>query len=237
MQHSPPTDNSQYFPDAGPQWKRTIKKLPGVFWLRRLLWRPQWGRIVMNRHCRSLVEKLDPAKLSVLEVSGIEWGVLYNFREYRAVQYPEYDVCESALDEQFDLIIAEQVFEHLLWPYRAGRNVYAMLRPGGYFLISTPFLVKVHRVPFDCSRWTELGLKHLLAECGFPLDSVQTFSWGNRGCVKSNFRHWTKYRPWHSLRNHPDFPIVVWALAQKPALATQGGPTDPTGVDAPGHPA
>ena len=72
----------------------------------------------------------------------------------------------TPLDDTFDLIIAEQVFEHLLWPYRAARNVHRMLRPGGSFLITTPFLVKIHPVPNDCSRWTETGMKHLLAEAG-----------------------------------------------------------------------
>lgn len=192
-----------------------IKRLPGVARLRRRLWTPQWGRVVMNRHCRQLVEGLDPQTLEVLEVSGQEWGRLYPFKQYTSVQYPHYDVCSGALDRSFDLVIAEQVFEHLLWPYRAGRNVHAMLRPGGHFLISTPFLIKIHPSPIDCSRWTETGLRHLLAECGFPLEQIQTFSWGNRACVRANFRKWARHHWWRSLRNEPDFPFVVWALARK----------------------
>ena len=119
----------------------------------------------------------------------------------------------------FDLIIAEQVWEHLLWPYRAGRHVLEMLRPGGYFLVTTPFLIRVHDWPVDCSRWTELGMKHFLAEVGFPIETIRTGSWGNRQVVKFNLRHRpesVRYLPWwHSLKNNPLTPYHVWTLARK----------------------
>jgi len=175
----------------------------------------QWGRVVMNQHCQQRVREMGPEKLGALEVSAEEWRYLMPFQKYTTVQYPEYDVCETVLDERFDLIIAEQVFEHLLWPYRAGKNIHRMLRPGGYFLISTPFLIKIHSHPVDCSRWTEIGLKHLLAECGFSIDHIETFSWGNRACIKANFRKWVRHRKWRSLRNERDFPYVIWAFAKK----------------------
>ena len=53
---------------------------------------------------------------------------------YRSVDFPDYDLCAGALDEKFDIIIVEQVFEHLLWPYRAARNVFQMLNPNGALL-------------------------------------------------------------------------------------------------------
>ena len=161
-------------------------------------------------------QSLHPSSLDVLEISGDNWKNA-GFKSYRSVAYPEYDICAEALPQTFDLIIAEQVFEHLLWPYRAGRNVHQMLRPGGHFLISTPFLIRIHNFPVDCSRWTELGLKHFLAECGFPLENTRTDSWGNRSCVIQNLDHFlTTYRPSkHSLENEPDYPYHVWALTRK----------------------
>ena len=90
-----------------------------------------------------------------------------------------------------------------------------MLKPAGHFLITTPFLLKLHATPEDCSRWTETGLRHFMAECGFPLDKIQSGSWGNRECVIANFDEWVRYDPQrHSLRNDPELPIVVWALAR-----------------------
>jgi SAM-dependent methyltransferase len=177
--------------------------------------REQWSRVVMRRESRRLIETLGPSGLSALEISGTFWSNL-PFKQYESACYPEFDVCADALPRSFDLIIAEQVFEHLLWPYRAATHVFQMLAPGGYFLVSTPFLLRIHNEPIDCTRWTETGLRHLLAESGFPLTDIQTGSWGNRACVKSNFGWWARYNPWiHSLRNEPDFPVHVWALARK----------------------
>jgi SAM-dependent methyltransferase len=176
----------------------------------------QWSRVIMNRRTQEMIGALNPQSLNVLEVSGDAWATRMKFKSYKTVEYPDYDISESTLDTTFDLIIAEQVFEHLLWPYRSAKNVYAMLNPGGHFLITTPFLVRIHNHPTDCSRWTETGMKYFLAECGFSLDRIQTGSWGNRSCVRANFSRWWEYRRlFHSLRNEPAFPISVWALAQK----------------------
>jgi SAM-dependent methyltransferase len=177
--------------------------------------RPQWLRVVMDRETDKLIDQLDRGRLRALEISGRKWE-RSGFRSYRSADYPAFDICEQALPERFDLIIAEQVFEHLLWPYRACRNVYTMLEPGGHFLVTTPFLVRVHDEPVDCSRWTALGLKYFLAECGFPLEQIQSASWGNRSCLRANLRVWTPYLGrLQSLRNEREYPLVVWALARK----------------------
>lgn len=186
-----------------------------------------WTRTVMYRDCFELLRGLHPETLDVLEISaGNKWQKL-GFRSFTEANYPQFDICSDRLDRQFDLIIADQVFEHLLWPYRATRNVLAMLKDGGYFLVTTPFLIRRHEIPTDCSRWTETGMRYFLAECGFPIDHIRTFSWGNRACVKANFRHWARRGWFGSLRNEPDFPVTVWALARKQqANGLEPGPAD-----------
>lgn len=185
-------------------------------WLRAVGYDPgHWVRTVMYRECFQMIQEIGPERLDALEISaGQEWCRL-PFRSYTPTTYPEFDICKDRLDRQFDLIIADQVFEHLLWPYRAARNVHAMLRPDGYFLISTPFLVRIHMIPTDCTRWTEQGLRHFLAECGFDLDRIKTGAWGNRACINANFKRWARRGWFRSLKNEPDFPVTVWALAQK----------------------
>lgn len=175
-----------------------------------------WVRRVMYDEAFRHIATLRPETLDTLEISGgNQWTRQFRFRSHEATEYPEFDICAQTLPRQFDLIIADQVFEHLKWPYRAGRNVHAMLRPGGTFVVSTPFLVRVHRVPIDCSRWTEDGLSHLLQECGFEVGDIQTGSWGNRACVTANLAHWRKRGFFGSLKNEPDFPVMVWAFAKK----------------------
>lgn len=176
---------------------------------------PKWSRVVMQREQHALLAAIDSQTLSALEISGDHWRE-YGFASYEKVTYPDFDICAQRTPRQYGIILAEQVWEHLLWPYRATRNVLEMLEPGGYFMVSVPFLVRVHGYPIDCSRWTELGLKHLLAECGFPIESIKTGSWGNKSSIIASFRSWRNYVPWvHSLRNEPNFPQVVWAFARK----------------------
>jgi SAM-dependent methyltransferase len=178
----------------------------------------RWCRVVMNQDTYRLINQLAPHNLNVLEISGHAWknrpGI--KFKSYQAVNYPAFDICKDTFDEPFDLIIAEQVFEHLLTPYQAAKNVFSMLKPGGHFLITLPFFIKLHPCPTDCTRWSEMGLKYFLSECGFDLQQIYTASWGNSACVTANFYKWEDYNPQlHSLKNEKNFPLVVWALAKK----------------------
>jgi hypothetical protein len=175
-----------------------------------------WMRVVMYRECFAFIDGLGPERLDVPEISGgPQWRRHFNFRSYTATQYPGYDICAEQLPQRFDLIIADQIFEHLPWPYRAGRNALAMLKHGGYLIVTAPFLVRIHQSPIDCCRWTETGLSYLLQECGFPETGVQTGSWGNRACLKANLTHWRKRGFFGSLANEPNFPVAVWAFAQR----------------------
>jgi SAM-dependent methyltransferase len=177
-------------------------------------------RVVLYRETAQIISALPVSSMDALEISGDRWADS-GFRDYCSVHFPSYDICAGPLSRSFDMIIAEQVFEHLLWPHRAAKNVYEMLRPGGYFLVTTPFLQKVHNIPIDCSRWTETGIKYLLADCGFCLDDIQTWSWGNRTAAKANlkpYEHWFPlYNPMlhRKLENNPVFPVQVWALARR----------------------
>jgi SAM-dependent methyltransferase len=177
-------------------------------------------RVVLDKETRKMIESLPTANMDAVEISGGRWSS-HPFRSIKSVAYPSFDICEGPLKtEAFDLIIAEQVFEHLIYPYRAAKNVYSMLRPGGYFLISTPFLQKIHNFPVDCSRWTPLGMKHFLSEAGFPIDDINVNSWGNRSAVRARLkaRFFPYHNPFvHSLQNEEMFPVQVWALARKAA--------------------
>jgi len=180
-----------------------------------------WVRTVMYREAFAFVDKLGAENLEALEISGgNQWTRQFRFKSYEATAYPGFDICAESLPRQFDLIIADQVFEHLQWPYRAGRNVRRMLKPGGCFFIATPFLVRVHRAPIDCSRWTPDGLRYLLQECGFADEDIQTASWGNRRCVRGNLNQWRRRGFFGSLKNEPDYPVMVWAFARKPTSET-----------------
>ncbi len=171
-----------------------------------------WTRVVMDRETDRYVRALDYRSLHALEIGGKKWAA-FGFATYHSANFPAYDWCAAPLDQTFDIVIAEQVLEHVPNPTAALRNAHAMLGPGGVLVLTTPFLIRVHEYPLDCSRWTPTGLTYLLNECGFP--NVETGSWGNRRCIRANFSDWVRYVPWrHSLRNEPNFPVSVWAFAR-----------------------
>jgi len=174
----------------------------------------QWIRAVYSREWQAFLSTLPLDSLSVLEISPSQWPVIKKNRvaHYRAVNFPEFDITKDSLTEKFDIIIAEQVFEHLRHPYRAARNVHEMLRDDGIFLISTPFMVKIHAHPYDYTRWTPDGLRAFLEDCGF---FAEVYAWGNRKAIVANFNRWRRFGWKRDLRNEADFPASVWAYARK----------------------
>ncbi|MCB9411236.1 MAG: methyltransferase domain-containing protein [Actinobacteria bacterium] len=173
-----------------------------------------WVRHVMNEKVAEIITMAGPAELDVLEVSGTDWAD-FGFKSYRTVEFPGFDICRDRLPETFDLIIAEQVFEHLSSPRAAAQNIRRMLRPGGMFVITTPFLIKFHPCPHDYSRWTKEGMVLFLEENGFV--NVHTDSWGNRECLVANLEEWVDYDPEvHSLENQLDVPLQVWGFGHRP---------------------
>lgn len=184
---------------------------------------PSLNRIAMQKSSRAMIRALDPSRLDAAEISG-KWGQNFAFRSYRRFLFPEHDICAGPFADgdgaalQFDLILANQVWEHLDRPYAATRNVLAMLRPGGRFWLAVPFFVPFHAAPSDCSRWSARGLANLLAEAGFAEDAIETHQWGNRNAALRNMEAtWPPaYDPARdSLDNDPDMPICAWALARK----------------------
>lgn len=185
---------------------------------------PSLNRIVMGRSSRALIRALEPRLLDCAEISG-KWGEMFEFRSYRRFLFPEHDICAGPFTDgsgrirQFDLILANQVWEHLDRPYEATLNVLAMLRPGGHFWLAVPFFVPFHGAPWDCSRWSARGLRNLLIECGFAEGEIRADQWGNRQAALRNLEtdRWPPiYDPDRdSLDNDPDMPICAWALARK----------------------
>lgn len=173
-----------------------------------------WVRKTQVDAWRAFLGALPVRQLDALEISPADATAWRNtgFRSYTAVQFPDFDIAKQTLPRQFDVIIADQVFEHLRDPARAARNVRAMLKEGGVFMLATPFLVKIYAYPNDYTRWTPDGLRGFLEDAGFD---AEIHAWGNRKAAVANFRRWAAFGWGRDLRNEPDFPVNVWAYAKK----------------------
>lgn len=180
------------------------------------------NRVYMQKKSRVLIRTLEPARLDAVEISGV-WGEPLGFKTYRSLYYPAHDIYEGPLQDEgqpvrCDIVLANQVWEHLDRPYAAIRHVREMLRPGGYFWLAVPFHVPYHGAPVDCSRWSARGLANLLIEAGFAEENVVSDQWGNRAAALRNLvGKWPPVydREYDDLENDESFPICAWALAQK----------------------
>jgi SAM-dependent methyltransferase len=79
-------------------------------------------------------------------------------------------------DGSFDTVVAFQVLEHVEEPAAMVREAFRVLRPGGVFIVTTPFMWGIHEEPRDFYRYTEYGLLHLLTTAGFAGIEIEAVS-------------------------------------------------------------
>lgn len=178
-----------------------------------------WQRKAMNDAADTRIAALGPERLRAAEISGDNHSDK-PWKSFESLDFPEFDLCAPVGKRaaSYDVVICEQVLEHVVEPFAAAANISALLKPGGMAIVSTPFLIKVHELPEfalpDYWRFTPRGLATLLEAGGLEIEEVG--SWGNRTAVLGNLDRWAAFRPWHPMRNRPDIPLQVWAFARRP---------------------
>lgn len=72
-------------------------------------------------------------------------------------------------DSSVDSIVCTQVFEHIKYPEKGAKELYRVLKKGGYILLTVPQLNELHEEPHDYFRYTKYGLKNLFEDVGFKI--------------------------------------------------------------------
>ncbi|MGY5847674.1 class I SAM-dependent methyltransferase [Salegentibacter sp. HM20] len=70
-------------------------------------------------------------------------------------------------NEKFNCAFGTEVLEHCPGPEIILKEVYRVLKPGGIFFFTVPFLWNLHEVPHDEYRYTPFSLKRHLLKSGF----------------------------------------------------------------------
>lgn len=169
---------------------------------------------------------LPTAKGSVLSISGSALlGQVLGISPAIMVDasYPDYNVLNLSFpDERFDLVLFDQVLEHVEGnPQDAIDEIYRVLKPGGLLICGTVLVYPIHAYPSDFWRFTPEGLKLL---CSDFSEIVEYGGWGN---MYVWFLAWLglhqepvplcRWHPIHKVAsfNDPNWKIVTWVVARK----------------------
>lgn len=99
---------------------------------------------------------------------------------------PDYG-CDMVFDIQkpfplesnsFDTVVSMNVLEHIFDFHPVFSEVYRVLKPGGTFVSSTPFMFHVHGSPDDYFRYTESALRGLATKHGFVAERIDVLGYG-----------------------------------------------------------
>ncbi len=72
----------------------------------------------------------------------------------------------------FDNVVSFQVMEHVPEPNFFLSEAFRVLKPGGYFFLTTPFMWGEHEEPYDYFRFTRFGLRYLAGKAGFQVIEI-----------------------------------------------------------------
>lgn len=70
-------------------------------------------------------------------------------------------------DSTFDVVISTEVLEHVSDPDAYLTEVKRVLKPGGMFFFTVPFLMSLHEVPYDYYRYTPYALEMIFKRVSF----------------------------------------------------------------------
>ena len=82
------------------------------------------------------------------------------------------DICDiPLLNDSLDLILSSSVLEHVYDPEQAVKEMFRVVKPGGYIYTEIPFMRAYHMIPVDYQRYTISGIEELHKRHGFTLVS------------------------------------------------------------------
>lgn len=90
-------------------------------------------------------------------------------------------LCVPLANGLADTVLSTELMEHLPDPHAFLAEVARLLKPGGAFILSVPFLEPLHEEPRDFFRFTPHSLRRLLADHGF--ETREIWSRGGWGSV------------------------------------------------------
>lgn len=98
----------------------------------------------------------------------------WEVQELVCLDLPEYDLNEPQIHERkADFVLCLEVFEYLINPLQAMKNISDSLEKNGVAIVSFPFVYPIHNeVEFDSLRYTLSGIKRFAKIVNLTIENV-----------------------------------------------------------------
>lgn len=131
--------------------------------------------------------------------------------------YPPHDLHNISLNikNEFDFFLFNQTLEHLYNPFEAVKQIYEIVKPGGYVFTSVPTINIPHNTPIHFNGFTPMGLAMLFKTANF--DIIEIGQWGNFNYLTKLFasHDWPGYDSLNTIVNEEINVCQCWILAKK----------------------
>lgn len=104
---------------------------------------------------------------SINKYIGLDIEQAINYDESVNADYTWDGIKMPFEDNSFESSFGTEVLEHCPYPKITLDEVNRVLKPGGIFFFTVPFLWPLHETPHDEFRYTPFALKRLLEDAGF----------------------------------------------------------------------
>lgn len=159
----------------------------------------QPDRVLLRWQIARFAPKMTGYLLDVGSADGKRYSHLFkNITQHKTLDIDaghNPDIVGSAEDipideNSIDSILCTQVLEHIPHPQKAISEMYRVLKPGGFALVTVPQLNELHEEPHDYFRYTCFGLKTICEEVGFEVVDIDQRG-GYHACkTQMKIRYW-----------------------------------------------
>ena len=136
------------------------------------------------------------------------------------VSYPAYDLhnISTHFKNEFDFFLFNQTIEHLYNPFEAIKQIYEIVKPGGYVFTSVPTINIPHMTPIHFNGFTPMGLAMLFKTSNFEI--IEIGQWGNFDYISKLWgtHSWPGYESLNHnnvITNEERNVCQCWILARK----------------------
>ena len=111
-------------------------------------------------------------------------------------------------DNYFDSVFSSQVLEHAPNPTSILKEINRVMKHGGYFLVTVPFVFDEHEIPYDFNRWTSFGIKELFIQNNFEIINMAK----STNYVETLIQLWNAYTYQHIFPQKNEYLKLVLTI-------------------------